>query len=588
MGEIVKYNQHAFDLKGKASGKTKTTCPFCSPNRGNPKDRSVAIDIDKGVFYCHHCNKKGQLHKYGINGSINKKTRLHAYFERRGISPDTLSSMGVTMQGKWIQFPFIKNGNQVNTKSRSFDKEFRLEKGKEIIPYNIDALKNASELIITEGEIDALTFIECGYENVISVPNGANTNLEYLKAYDFSKITKFYIAVDNDKKGQQLSDILYTYFGADRCVTGDYNECKDINELYCIYGKQSVVDVIGSAQNPLYKQLDELGFNINSIFEDSTPIIFVGEHEAMTLGNFSVIHGKKKAGKGFFGTLIINAFLNITRGESMISGIRDERKKVIILDTEQSPNMAQGVLKRVARMGGNAENIIGYTLRGQTPDERLILTELAIKKHHKECALFLIDGLRDLAQKGINDEETATVLSSKLLKWTLDYNIHIIVFIHQNKGDGFARGHLGSELVNKAETVFSVSLSKYDPLTREIIAEDTRNMPLPEVYFIIEDYLPVITNRPAGNENGNRKIMPGEISTDAHQKMMEDFVENGVKPIMKGYLSECVADRLEELGHGSIGKKKADQFIRYWITRGWIINSGTDSKANYAIKRIPN
>ena len=587
MGEIVKYNQYAFDLKGKSYGKIKTTCPFCSSNRGNPKDKSVAIDIDKGVFYCHHCNKAGQIHQYSTNGSATKPMTLYAFFERRGISPDTLNAMNITMQGKWIQFPFIKDGEQVNIKSRSFDKEFRLEKGKKIIPYNIDAIKNTTELIITEGEIDALTFIECGFDNVISVPNGANTNLEYLKGYDFSKITKFYIAVDDDKKGLQLSDALYTQFGAGRCVTGDYKGCKDINELFCIYGKQSVIDAISSAQNPLYKQLDELGFNVNSIFEDSTPIIFIGEHEAMTLGNFSVIHGKKKAGKGFFGTLLINAFLNVNNGESMISGIQDERMKVVILDTEQSPSMAQRVLKRVARMDGNAEKITGYTLRGKTPDERLMLAELAIKKHHQECALFLIDGIRDLAQKGINDEETATVLSSRLLQWTLDYNIHIIVFIHQNKGDGFARGHLGSELVNKAETVFAVNRSKNDPEIREVIAEDTRNMPLPDIYFAIEDFLPIITNRPVSDDKGNQKIMPKEISVDAHKKMMEDFVRDATEPIMKGYLNECIADRLEELGHGSIGKKKADQFIRYWITQEWIMNKGTESKANYAINKIP-
>jgi ribosomal protein S27E len=43
------------DLNGRRSGKMKTFCPLCREQRKNKRDRSVSVDLDKGVAYCHYC-----------------------------------------------------------------------------------------------------------------------------------------------------------------------------------------------------------------------------------------------------------------------------------------------------------------------------------------------------------------------------------------------------------------------------------------------------------------------------------------------------------------------------------------------------
>lgn len=76
--------------------------------------------------------------------------------------------------------------------------------GSELLFYNYDAILNNKELIIVEGEIDCLSMIEAGFENVVSVPNGASAkDLAYLdNCYDnLSDINRFYLAVDNDPAG---------------------------------------------------------------------------------------------------------------------------------------------------------------------------------------------------------------------------------------------------------------------------------------------------------------------------------------------------------------------------------------------------
>ena len=123
-------------------------------------------------------------------------------------------------QANTVQFNYFKNGELVNTKFRTGDKCFKLCSGAELLPYNIDAIKGKNECIITEGEMDALSFFEVGRSDVVSVPNGANANLSYLDDYIeeyFDDKETIFIAVDTDTKGVELRDELLRRFGAERC-----------------------------------------------------------------------------------------------------------------------------------------------------------------------------------------------------------------------------------------------------------------------------------------------------------------------------------------------------------------------------------
>ena len=52
-------------------------------------------------------------------------------------------------------------------------KDFTQDAGGTSVLFNIDGVNPEKPLVITEGEIDACTLIECGVENVVSVPTGA-------------------------------------------------------------------------------------------------------------------------------------------------------------------------------------------------------------------------------------------------------------------------------------------------------------------------------------------------------------------------------------------------------------------------------
>lgn len=295
---------------GKKSGQIKVFCPQCRDQRSNKRDTSLSCDLTTGLFHCHYCGFSGcaaikeekrmvyQKKEYRIpkaSGTPFLSEKVVAYFASREIHLPTLTAMKITeglefmpQKGKeWntIQFNYYKDGEQVNTKFRTGDKCFKLVSGAELLPYNLDAIKGTRECVITEGEMDALSFIECGRLDVVSVPNGANNNLTYLDDYlesHFEDKETIYIATDTDTKGVQLREELLRRFGAERCRVVEYGEdCKDANEHLMKYGKESLLQCLANAPEPKIEGV----FTISD-FEQSLDLLFEnGMQKGYTIGH---------------------------------------------------------------------------------------------------------------------------------------------------------------------------------------------------------------------------------------------------------------------------------------------------------------
>ena len=201
------------------------------------------------------------------------------WFKGRGISEETLKKAKVTQDVEFIPavgkrigcmaFNYYVGGELINVKYRTRNKEFKLISGAKLVPYNLDSISEESydtgerkTCLFVEGEMDALTYIECGFPHVISVPNGANSNLEYIDDYidsHFDKMECIYISVDNDKKGLECRMALLHRFGRENCKIVEYPKpCKDINEVLMQYGKEAVVKCVEGAKDDAPKGLQSL------------------------------------------------------------------------------------------------------------------------------------------------------------------------------------------------------------------------------------------------------------------------------------------------------------------------------------------
>lgn len=260
----------------RRSGKIKLVCPKCKDTRHNKNDKSLSVDIDKGVWHCHHCSWSGTIHVGKRSADAPKKQytrpapkpittlprRVVDWFNNRGISERTLNDLKISAGMHWmpggqtlgtIQFNYFLDKELINVKYRTNDKQFMLEQGAELIPYNLNSICGKSECIITEGEMDALSFHEIGLTSVVSVPNGANANLSYLDDFIdgwFEDKEVIYVAVDTDTKGLQLRDELVRRFGSERCRIVTYgDDCKDANECLMKYGKEALERHFRSAKD---------------------------------------------------------------------------------------------------------------------------------------------------------------------------------------------------------------------------------------------------------------------------------------------------------------------------------------------------
>lgn len=332
----------------RTSGNVKVVCPHCRDTRSHPNDKSLSVNLDKGVWKCHHCEWSGALKGYERKPFIPKKylrpktvgipvkTNVQKWFASRGISKKTVEKCRITEGVEFmpqtekdmntIHFNYYLEGELVNVKYRTGNKLFKLCRDCELIPYNIDSILDAKECIVTEGEMDCLTYIECGFEHVVSVPNGANSNLSYLDDFIeawFDDKETIYIASDTDAKGRELREELIRRFGVERCKVVEYgDDCKDANEVLMLHGKEAVVSTIRRASDVKVDgifMLEDYEDNLDAIYREGLKQgILLGFPNLDPLLSFEskrlcVVTGRPSSGKSEFVDEIV-CRLNISQG----------------------------------------------------------------------------------------------------------------------------------------------------------------------------------------------------------------------------------------------------------------------------------
>ncbi len=308
--------------------------------------------------------------------------------------------------------------------------------------------------------------------------------------------------------------------------------------------------------------------------------IFQENEEATicTLGNFSMLIGKAKSRKTFLCTMALaTATKNGILFDKFQGNLPEDKNQVLFFDTEQSKHDVQKAMKRICRLSNTElpENLNVYSLRSQSPHNRLKLIENAIY-NTTNVGFIVIDGIRDLITS-INDEDQATMITSKLLKWTEDLGIHIMCVLHQNKGDNNARGHVGAELTNKAETVLSVTKQTDNKEISIVSAEYCRDRePQDFAFEIDENGLPRLVENFQVKAEGQRKksLIPNEVQPEVHNDILKEVFSINKKHKYKD-LSIQIQLAYNRYGK-TMGESKAKAFIQYYLNQALIKKEGTE------------
>lgn len=296
-----------------------------------------------------------------------------------------------------------------------------------------------------------------------------------------------------------------------------------------------------------------------------------------THGNFSLVKGKAKSKKSFFINMAIAAA--VSKGllqNKLRSPLKDDFNQVLYFDTEQSKYHVQKAVKRICtQIGvGIPSNLNTYGLRKSSPSERLKLVEYAIE-NTPDLGFVVIDGIRDLITS-INDEAESTNMASKLLKWTEVYNIHIIVVLHENPGGDKARGHIGTELTHKAETVIALEVDKSNDNISTVTAGFCRNKSFkPFAFEITDDGLPKIIKDYVIQSKSKKGFDVLTLDPIDKFQLLKEVFKNG-EGFQHGELTTQIKVVLDKKYQGTKGKgqSKIKQLIKESKNEGWLIQNG--------------
>jgi hypothetical protein len=138
--------------------------------------------------------------------------------------------------------------------------------------------------------------------------------------------------------------------------------------------------------------------------------------------------------------------------------------------------------------------------------------------------------------------------------------------LHQNKGNGFARGHLGSELVNKAETVYTIEKETESSEVSVVSFTETRGKtPSPFAFQINEDGLPEILDDWKSNSTSAKTVKISswldEQGRTFYQSLADRIFNAGIDKIKYANLVQNIKKEIKTHYNNAIGDNKAKEIL---------------------------
>jgi len=196
------------------------------------------------------------VERYHFELKENRDALKYLYY--RGINDESIDrfKLGYTRRynQNWIVLPSFEDNIPKLLKLRKLppdentelDKCIREPNGKTIL-FNGDILKEYDEIFLAEGEIDAITLVQNGYENTVGLTGGAKTFPSDWYDLLFKK-SKFYLSLDQDAAGQMAArDVWAARLGTDRCFNIQYPDGHDANSFFLEFDKETFDKLLAHA-----------------------------------------------------------------------------------------------------------------------------------------------------------------------------------------------------------------------------------------------------------------------------------------------------------------------------------------------------
>jgi twinkle protein len=266
------------------------------------------------------------------------------WFAGRGISEATMKHYGIFTESHYftipkaeqpaICIPYLLDGKPVNIKYRSSKcKDFSMAADGRPAFWNLDNITDEPEIVIVEGEFDAMAIYEATGRECISPPNGSQSItpevIETLTAALADETRRVILAGDSDEAGRKMLDDLAARIGKERCFRVTWPDgCKDANDALLLpNGKETVARCLVNAvpcESSGIVSVHDNSEDYWALYEGglpggvSTGIPAVDRVYTVAPGQFTIVTGVPNAGKT---TAIDNWINQIGQNEGWRFGI---------------------------------------------------------------------------------------------------------------------------------------------------------------------------------------------------------------------------------------------------------------------------
>jgi twinkle protein len=429
----------------------------------------------------------------------NDISKAKEYINKRCISESTLKYADVKEDNKGNIVFVYKNelGEHITNKyrpARKINKDkkelkmwFESETNINTL-YLMDKADITKPLVICEGEFDALSLIEAGYKNSVSVPTGCKstewitTNWTWLE--QFEEVVLWY---DNDEAGKEGVKEVFNRL-PNKVVKVVYSDiCNDINELLFKYGKLAVLKQLEKASIPLVDGVKSTKqISTFNIYEAETIQLGINKIDdniiGLPLGSLNVITGRTGEGK----STILNQFFI---GESIRQGY-----KVFLFSGELTESNAKGWLLDTL---ANKEDLLEFTSKKGYKYKKLsssavsriddfledkfylyteedysinaIISKMEIMAKRYGVKVFCIDNLMVTENDEKEELRNQTEIVKKLKSFAKKYNCIVHLVAHPRKAQN---GQMGLDKSDISGSANITNLADYVMIVQRIYEED--------------------------------------------------------------------------------------------------------------------
>lgn len=398
--------------------------------------------------------------------------------ELRRLDAELLEAMGVRAVrhprlGDAVAFPYRRRGEPYAAKFRTIDKRFAATAGVSRGLYNEDDLRRleALPIVIAEGEIDALSCMQAGFERAVSVPDGwtaegNKTDALLAAEADLRRSPFVIVAADSDSAGESLPRAVANILKGHDVRWARWPEgCKDPNDVLVRHGEGALAACLNAAE-----RIDPPGGRITGL-SDLPPlsdrrVLRIAETPfrwavALELGALSVWTGTPGSGKSTFLTWLAE---RVTVEENIRAGImafethpHDIRDQLCLIRTGRAfrdlePDFAARVLADLDRRF----RLVHVTLDDDHQQhlhwlESMVHT-LAVRD---QCKLIVIDPwneLEHLPEKGETMTSYVNFATKFLRQMAERLDVHIALVAHPRKmpTEGKPRPPTGYDIAESA------------------------------------------------------------------------------------------------------------------------------------------